>query len=468
MSKDPSGRVKSVSGQIQDAERVISANGWTPGPVITDNDLSASRYAVKDRPGYRQLLAELRAGDVLVLWERSRSGRKLEDWVELRQLCTVLGVLLCISGRVYDMSDPTDRQTLGFTAVQDEAESDRLSKRIRDEKRRTAESGGVNSKLPWGYRREFTGGAKQFHWVIDETYGPMVRELADHLLAGKSIYSLCRQWNSAGRLHPNGNPWYPKLIRFSAMNPVYAGRKVHRRRDIGPGGTWPAILSESEHFRLLALLGDPSRLTHRGAAPRHLGSGIYECGRCGSTMASRHNAYTCKAHAHVSRREDWTDKVVVAAVLQEIEDWQFHTLVLDIEEDDDGNLLLPADAESQRCADKAAELRGRLDSFVLEAAAGRLSAGALVRIEAELLPQIADAEQGAKRVTVPPLVAAVARNPRQVWEGLGVEEKRSLLRLAVRVVILPTGRRGRVFDPASVVVESRLPDRAALARFVTG
>ena len=47
-----------------------------------DPGLSASRFATKDRPEYKRLLADVEAGklDVVVLWESSRGGRELAAW----------------------------------------------------------------------------------------------------------------------------------------------------------------------------------------------------------------------------------------------------------------------------------------------------------------------------------------------------------------------------------------------------
>ena len=64
-------------------------------------------------------------GDVLVLWEVSRSQRDLAVYVAIRDLCVRVGLCYWLVGGVlFDLRDRNDRMMLGFQAVQAEFQSD--------------------------------------------------------------------------------------------------------------------------------------------------------------------------------------------------------------------------------------------------------------------------------------------------------------------------------------------------------
>ena len=92
----------------------------------------------------------------------------------------------------------------------------------------------------------------------------------------------------------------------------------------------PAILSITDHQRLVALFKDPSRKSpNRGSAPRWLLSGIVVCGRCGNPKVNVGNggqrrlrpAYVCarlKGDAPGCYARSWVDQVdaYVAAMVK--------------------------------------------------------------------------------------------------------------------------------------------------------
>ncbi|HVL85053.1 MAG TPA: recombinase family protein, partial [Pseudonocardia sp.] len=53
VSSDPSGRRVSVASQEAENRAFCQRQGWTVVDVVTDNDRSASRFAVQQREGYR-------------------------------------------------------------------------------------------------------------------------------------------------------------------------------------------------------------------------------------------------------------------------------------------------------------------------------------------------------------------------------------------------------------------------------
>ncbi len=81
VSSDPNERGRSVTEQEAECRAVCERNGWAVAAVYSDNDRSASRYATKSRPEYRNLVRHIESGaaDVVVVWESSRGTRSLAN-----------------------------------------------------------------------------------------------------------------------------------------------------------------------------------------------------------------------------------------------------------------------------------------------------------------------------------------------------------------------------------------------------
>src|SRR5688572_5231111 len=89
VSSDPSGRGLSVASQETENRAYCQREGWRVVAAVTDNDLSASAWATKSRPGFTEVQRRIVAGDVdvLVCWEASRAYRDLAAYTLLRELC---------------------------------------------------------------------------------------------------------------------------------------------------------------------------------------------------------------------------------------------------------------------------------------------------------------------------------------------------------------------------------------------
>ncbi|VFB01481.1 recombinase family protein [Nocardia cyriacigeorgica] len=466
-SKDRSGVGRSVQQQEAECREWIEEHGWAEGPVFTDNDISASKFSTAERPGYQSLLKALRGGDVLCVWESSRAGRRMEDHLQLRELCANKGVLLCIGGRVYDMTNPDDVHALNQAASTAEYESARMSKRIRRSIKRSAAQGKPHKMLPYGYKKDKETGL----WVEDEQAAPIVREVVRRVLAGEGFRGIAKDLNERQVPKPGrgaadvGKPWQGAVLARMVKQASYSGYRTHHGKIVGRG-EWPALISEDDRERLLALLEDPDRrMTTRGPEVRHLLTGIAVCGVCGRDVRWRkpkrntHGHYLCR-DSHVARSEPETDAVVVKAMWKAIEEWKADALLwLEVEEDDEGNEIgyaAPKNSAFTEQRRQARELRERLADLERRMINGTIRPEVYERADAELTPRINELEAQARAELVNPIVKALATDTRRLWRGMSLEEKREFVRFTVRVRILPM-RRGP-FDPSSVEVASALPD----------
>lgn len=449
VSSDPRESGRSVAEQEQECRRTAALAGWDVVEVFSDNDRSASRYASKPRPGYASLVDYVRARncDVVVTWEASRFQRDLQDYVALRELCRAGGILWSYSGRTYDLSRTDDRLSTGLDALLAERESDVTRDRVLRSVRTNADAGRPHGKVLYGYRRVYDDKSGALvEQVPQDDQAAVVREAARRVAAGETPSSVARDLNDRRTPAPRGGRWDLTQIRRLVTNPAYVGQRVHRGQVVRKA-VWPALIEDATFYTCVSRMTDPRRKTVRDGAIKHLLSGIAVCGTCGAPVVVQKNrgflAYLCPRF-HVSRRQDHVDTLVTAVVQGRLAR-------------PDALELLSGDHSDQRVREalgEVAEKRARLESFYDSAAEGKLTAMALARIEARLVPEIEAAERRARHVSVAPVLSqAVGRDIGEQWPGLPITVRREIIRLLVTVRILPAVRGARTFDPESVKIE---------------
>lgn len=466
VSDDRDGQSRSTSQQIDEGNDWCEREGIPVIATIIDDDIGASRYSRKKRDGYDRALELLQAPSerrrILVSWESSRAQRNLKVYLMLREICEESGSLWCYDGRIYDMSDPADRRRTAMDAVEDEYEVERTRKRVMRDLRDNANAGRPHGKVAYGYRiirDERTG--RPVDRVPDEDVvdaegnlvrvgaASIVREIAERLLDGESIRSITIDLNRRGvpaprpmQKGPNkGKPgkWLAQTITTLMRSPTYAGLRVANGKVIRQG-TWKPILTMDQHERLLALLTDPNRKTHRGSAPAWLLTFIATCGVCGShvtRLAPRGtDMYVCATQFCVARSIKQVDRLVEQAVIERLES------------EDILEMMSRSSENAAGAFDEARKLKDRLNKFIDKAADGEISDDALGRIEARLRPQIAAAERRARASFSSPLVAELAGpGARDKWPRLSLTQKREVIRALCEVTIFKARVSGMRFNP---------------------
>lgn len=86
----------------------------------------------RDRPGLRQALAAVRAGDTLVVTKLDRLARSVVDARNVIDELTAAGVRLSIGGSVHDPADPVGRLLFNVLSMVAEFEADLIRARTRE------------------------------------------------------------------------------------------------------------------------------------------------------------------------------------------------------------------------------------------------------------------------------------------------------------------------------------------------
>lgn len=464
VSDDRENRDRSVSEQEYECLDFCAERGWQVVRIFSDPKVSASRYSTKARPGFAEMMGFVAGGgaDVIVCWENSRGTRRLREWVAFRELCEKTGVLFSYSGRVYDMRDADDRQRATEDAVRSEGESEATRKRVLRTVRANARQGRPHGRHLFGYRREYDPVTRKLVRVVEvPEQAAVVREMGRRLLAGETCRGVAADFNGRGVPPPGRTAWTLEMVKRMAINPAYAGQRVHQGQVIGDAD-WPPIWHEDRAeaaliSRALRMrLTDPARRTVRDGAVKHLLSGIAECGSCEAPLGVINNrgtiSYVCKVKFDVTRKIGvWQPD---GGPLTGVDDLVVRVLLAWLRRPDSLELLRPPAGDGAKEAEaEARRLRGELDEAEQACAAGRIRISALERITAELTPQIEQAELAAAPRPLPQVVAelAAAEDIAGMWQAMSIPQRRETVRTVMRIRVLPT-RRGIRFDGSGLEV----------------
>jgi DNA invertase Pin-like site-specific DNA recombinase len=325
-------------------ERAVNL-GWPRDRVrVIDDDLGKSGASAQDRLGFQSLIADVGLGQVglVISLDASRMARNNSDWYQLLDLCSIFGVLIADSERLYDPRTYHDRLILGLSGMMSEAELHQLRIRLHAGARHKAERGELRTHLPVGLLRLRDGAV-----VLnpDEEVQARLRLIFSkfaELGSARAVRNYLAKEHLLVPARPNRGPvpndtqW--ELPRSQAIlhilhNPAYAGAYVYGRRVTDPArrkpgqpgsgviqlpidkwavclkDVYPAYISWETYLANQARLQANRNEYNQGGkgVPREgkaLLQGIVICGRCGRRLSIRYTGpqgtypvYRCSASA---------------------------------------------------------------------------------------------------------------------------------------------------------------------------
>ncbi|MEO9150049.1 MAG: recombinase family protein [Burkholderiaceae bacterium] len=481
-----------------------AALGWPRERItVIDDDLGKSGTSSAQRQGFQRLITEIglgKAGLVLSL-DASRLARNSRDWHQLLELCSIFGVLIADGERLYDPGAYHDRLLLGLSGIMSEAELHQIRLRLHQGEQQKAARGELRLPLPAGLAYGCDG---EIILNPDEEVQARLRLVFSTFQALHSAKAVMRELLRHGLalpVRPLRGPAPHEVVWVAAdsarvlhvlQNPSYAGAYVygrHRqdplRRRSGaarsatvrvPIEQWPVCLRDAhpgyigwEEFmanikRLASNVA--SHAGQRPGAPRRGGAllqGIAVCGRCGRRMGLRYSGpqgdypvYQCTADQardgspRCQEVRAWAvDAAVERLLLDALAPDQIALAVAGVGQLETETQLLEQqwalkreraryEAERARRQYDAVEPENRLVARSLE----RVWEASLRRVEAvEQAYEAWRREQGAAfdesdRADV----LALAQDLPGMWQAATAQERKRILRLVVREVVLDQKR----------------------------
>jgi DNA invertase Pin-like site-specific DNA recombinase len=310
--------------------------GWVPERVrVIDADQGSSGQDGQ-RPGFRELVAEVSLGRVglILAYEASRLARNNADWYALLDLAALVGALIADADGIYDPRAYNDRLLLGLRGMLSEAELHLLQLRLEAGRRRQIERGTYRQHLPTGLVRLPDGRVVK---DPDQQVQGMIALVFARFAALSTCQKVLRSLRDDGLLlprHQTSGLYAGQLVwkkpSDAALydilrNPAYAGAFVHGRHgphpDRRPGQStrmiarpleaWPTIHRDAypAYITWDAFMANQAQLTdnanrfdHRTRGAARQGNavlvGLVVCGRCGRQMRvgyKPHIRYFCSA-----------------------------------------------------------------------------------------------------------------------------------------------------------------------------
>ena len=303
---------RSIEDQIRVCMERAELEGWSVVDVYSDAAIGgAAGTSERQRPGMNALLARVEAGgiDQVLADTTSRIARNQGDAHHIRDRLNYCGA------RLFTLGDgEIDAFKGAIKGLLDEQQRKELAHNIkRAQKGRVAE-GRSPAGLAYGYRTanridergRFIRGLRE----IDEDAAEIVRRIFREYAAGQSARAITERLNAEGLQGPRSGLWKASTVlggrlRGDGMlrNRLYVGELVHNRTSklvepvsravrIRPNGsdTWTVqavpglrIIDQELWERVqLQLEARGSSRPQSQRRPKHLLSGLGNCGVCGS------------------------------------------------------------------------------------------------------------------------------------------------------------------------------------------
>lgn len=442
ISKDDTLEGRGVARQTEDIEAVCERHGWDLAEVLTDNDISASRYSKKARPGYNRLVELIRAGavDRAVVYDVDRllrQPRQLEDLIDLCEQRNGSFALHNVNGEL-DLVTSSGRFVARILVGKAAMESDDLSRRLRRAFDQKAAEGRPHGAQAFGYEPD--------GMTIREPEATLLRQAADDVLAGTSLNEIARRWNRMGvRTAQSGREWHGNVVKVVLTNQRQAGLRVHRRgtpdEAIYPAA-WPAVIPRDVHDRLVAHFRvtrprTPARRTPFTTLIRSAETGIpLDRDVVRGRITYRGHNRPAREAGNLTIAAEGLERLILEMLFTAVED---------------GKLAGPVVEQRRRRAaapDLATiedDLRGLAEDF----GEGRITRGEWMAARQPLEQRLTAAQAALDDAETGDALEAVDVDLRARWPSLHVDRQRAILQAVFEgIYIRPSKRRG---GPAPMV-----------------
>lgn len=439
ISQDATGQKAGVTRQLKECKALAKRLDWQVVTTFDDNDISA--FNGNMRPGFEAMLTAMRRGeiDAVICWHPDRLYRRVRDLQRLVEI-TDHGIRIAsVNGGELDLSNSTGRMLATILGSVAEQESSHKGERRVAANVQRAAAGAWRADGPrlFGYTQ---------HGEPLEPEATAFRTAVRDILDGRSLRSICVEWNQRGLLTPKaahgrkgGVRWTNPQLRRVLLRPVYAGLRTYRDSD-PVAGDWQSLIDVDTHRGLVAYLGDPDRTPACAFERKHLLSGVAVCGVCGAKLHTirpskdRGQVYACRESVgkHVGRLAEPLDELVEATVLKLLRDSDIHCR------------LDRPDIDTAALHTRRTALEARKGELATLFAEGVLDGPAVRRESAKLTEQIADIDGIlADAVRTSPAAAMLTDGPDAIqkrWDAASPDIRGKVIDELMTVRVLPTPR----------------------------
>jgi len=338
---------------------------------------------------------------------------------------------------------------IGIRSAMDREESKKTSDRMQAVRAREAKEGvpRIGGRRPYGFTRDMS------EHVAEEV--ERIREAADRVLAGESVWSICTDWNKCGVPTVMGKAWTVQTLTTILTSPRIAGFRTHRGQVVGEG-QWNRIIDEDRHDALVAALAPRPSKPRKGRTYPLVG--FLVCGKCGGSMRSltRENggrSYACRKGpgmggcGGIRIQANGLEAYVRDLICGMLADPVTRAAMAE---------LTPASTPGAM-SDALIDLRLRRDRLIDLYTGGDIDRDTFRSRQAKLDDQIHAANvQGANGAAPMSTIPSTFAELLAIWDESGIDFQRGLIEVVLeKLTVRPATSRGRAFDSGRIGVGLR-------------
>ena len=260
---------------------IASQDGFQVARVYSDPGFTGANT---DRPGLRQLVADVKSGhfDMVVTYKIDRLTRSPRDFYQLIEVFEAHKVGFISVTERFDTSTPAGRLLRNIMLTFAQFERELASERIRDKFAQRAKRGLSNGgPAPFGYRR-ING-----KLIVDAKRAAIVRSLFETYAKTRSIRA-ARQILLEHKIKTcRGNDPGDSFVGHVLRTVTLTGKVIHKGK-LYPGEHEP-IISEETFNHVQQLIKTAPRGTPDVSSEFPL-AGLIRCRECGSVMSPSHTS----------------------------------------------------------------------------------------------------------------------------------------------------------------------------------
>lgn len=470
-----------VERQEQACRELAQRRGYDVVAVYVDNSVSA--YSGVERPQYTAMLDAVKAGqvDVVLAWHVDRLTRSVQDTLDYIKLSNLHDLdTETVKDGVWNIRGAYGEMMATIMASVAQQESRHKAERIAAAYEQINLNGLPQKGGTW------TFGYNDDHMTLREDEAQALRDTAEYILAGGTLYTAAKRLNAAGFKTTRGNEFTSYAVRALMTNPRLAGHSTHnpkdaqgkkllRNRQVLKGrAQWAAVFTPEQHEQLTAILKDPKRVTNgghnpAGRKPQYLGSGLFRCG-CSECMEDPDGGRVLYCRWRKDKKRDYRKRMYYSKITETVHNRGHVSRLADpvdeyVESVVVARLSQPDIMERLAAAnnnDKVAELtqqrkgiRDRMDGLENQFAAGNLDPDQFGRLNKTLLDQLEDVDKQmevyAGKDTVLSALGQMDRDPALWWAAADLSLRRAVLDALCEVRILKGAMGKKVFVPDNEV-----------------
>jgi site-specific DNA recombinase len=320
-------REESIDGQIRECKEFAEKNDIRIIDTYIDRALSAK---TDNRPSFQQMIKDSSKGlfDVIIVWKLDRFARNRYDSAHYKNILKKNGVKVVSATKAISSGAEgilLESMLEGYAEYYSAELAEKINRGLTENALKCKYNGG---SVAFGYMID-----DEQHFQINPTLAPVVLNIFNDYLSGKTQKEIRDELNNKGLKNANGREFTINNISKILTNRRYVGNYIYK--DVVIENGIPAIVPNDVFDKVQEMIAvnkrAPSR--HKAVDDYLLTTKLY-CGKCKSFMVGesgnardrRYSYYKCvntkrnKTCDKKAVKKDWIEDIVIYQVMKFISD----------------------------------------------------------------------------------------------------------------------------------------------------